>query len=169
MNVERIEPGEGQESVWDYPRPPRLERSADQIRVVDSGRTIADSRSTFRVLETSHPPVYYIPPTDIDFSCLVESDHGTFCEWKGHAHYFSLQRPDAHGVIRSITNVAWTYPQPTAKFSEIAHYVAFYPSKVEACYVNEERVQPQPGDFYGGWMNSRIVGPIKGGPGTMGW
>jgi len=160
----RVEPGPGQESVWDYPRPPRLERSDDHVTVVLGGVTIADSRRALRVLETSSPPVYYIPPGDITGGVLVPSDRTTFCEWKGDASYY-----DVSAAGRTERAAAWHYPAPTAPFAAIAGHVAFYPGRMEACTVNGEQVRPQPGDYYGGWITSGIVGPFKGDPGTSGW
>ena len=159
----RIPPAPGQESVWDYPRPPRLEASDRHIRVVFNGQTIADSRRSQRVLETSHPPVYYIPPEDVALEYLEPTPRSTFCEWKGNAAYLTLTVGDQRA-----DNVAWYYPQPTATFADIKDYLAFYPSRVEA-YVDGERVQSQAGDFYGGWITVDIVGPFKGGLGTWGW
>ncbi len=164
MKQQRIEPGPGQESVWDYPRPPRLEPCAAKIQIVHDGITIAETDASFRVLETSHPPVYYLPPESIRMDLLQAADHGSFCEWKGHAHYYSLVLPD-----RMIPNVAWSYKTPTPRFESIAGYLAFYPSKLDACFVDGERVQSQVGDFYGGWITKNIVGPFKGGAGTWGW
>jgi uncharacterized protein (DUF427 family) len=161
---QRIEPQPGQESVWDYPRPPRLEPSQQQIQVVFNGITLADSRVTYRVLETSHPPVYYIPIADIRTEYLQPTAKQSYCEWKGVAHYYTITVGD-----RTEVNAAWYYPQPTPDFEAIANYVAFYPSRMEACFVDGERVTAQAGDFYGGWITSAIVGPFKGGTGTWGW
>ena len=162
--VQPAETRPGQESVWDYPRPPRLEDSERHIQVIFNGVTIADTRRAKRVLETSHPPVYYIPPEDIAMDYLSATDRATFCEWKGSASYYSVAVGD-----KRVANAAWFYPQPSASFAPLANYVAFYPSKMEACLVDGERVQAQPGDFYGGWITSEIVGPFKGDPGTGGW
>ena len=164
MAPERIEPNRGQESVWDYPRPPIVEPCQAEVRVIVDQIEIAASDRAFRVLETSHPPVYYFPPEAVRMDMMKVSAHGTFCEWKGHAHYFSLVLAD-----RTIPDVAWAYKSPTDRFSEIAGYLAFYPSKVDACFVDEEQVVPQEGDFYGGWITSKIIGPFKGAPGTIGW
>jgi uncharacterized protein (DUF427 family) len=165
MRGRRIAPGPGQESVWDYPRPPRLEPCDALIEIfINNGEKLAESRNSFRVLETSHPPVHYLPPESIRMDRLHESNHGSFCEWKGHATYYSLQLSD-----RVVPNVAWCYKTPSSRFSEIAGYLAFYPSKMEACYVDGVRVRAQEGDFYGGWITPNIVGPFKGGPGTLGW
>jgi uncharacterized protein (DUF427 family) len=160
----RITPGPGQESVWDYPRPPRLEDSTRHIRVVFNGVVIADSRRTKRVLETSHPPTYYIPPEDVQMQCFQPVPRSTICEWKGAAVYFTVAVGE-----QVAEQVAWAYPQPTEAFESIANYIALYPSRMEACYVDDELVQSQPGDFYGGWITSDIVGPFKGDPGTWGW
>lgn len=164
MSRERIIPGPGQESVWDYPRPPRLEESSRHIQVVLNGVVIADTRQAKRVLETSHPPVYYIPPADIRLEYLRQTRRSTFCEWKGQASYYTAAVGD-----RRVEEAAWFYPNPTPAFAGIKDYVAFYPSKMDACYVDDEQVTPQPGDFYGGWITSQIVGPFKGGAGTWGW
>ena len=164
MKQQRIEPGSGQESVWDYPRPPRVEKTTRHVTIVFNGEVIADTRRAWRVLETSHPPVYYIPQEDIRMECLTEAGRRTWCEWKGQASYYDLS------VGRRRTErAAWFYPNPTSGYEAIQGHVAFYPGKMDACYVDGERVQAQPGDFYGGWITSEIVGPYKGGPGTVGW
>lgn len=159
-----IPPGPGQESVWDYPRPPRLEDSTRHIRIVFNDTVIAESRRTKRVLETSHPPVYYLPPEDVQMAYFQPTPRSTFCEWKGQAAYYTLVVGD-----RRVEQGAWYYPQPTEAFLSLAHYIAVYPGKMDACYVDDERVQAQPGDFYGGWITQDIVGPFKGGQGTWGW
>ena len=161
---QRIEPQPGQESVWDYPRPPRLERSDKHIKIVVNDIAIADSKNTYRVLETSHPPSYYIPPSDLKSEYLKPSNHQSFCEWKGLASYYDLVVED-----RIISNAGWYYPHPNEDFAPIMNYVAFYPSKMDACYVDGELVQAQAGDFYGGWVTKDIVGPFKGGIGSWGW
>lgn len=161
----RIEPKEGQESVWDYPRPPRVEASNKRIRIVFNGETIADSTATFRVLETSHPPAYYIPQSDVKMEYLTSTPRRTMCEFKGQASYFTITVGD-----RSEANVAWVYNNPSNKnFEPIKGYIAVYPSRMDACYVDDEQVTAQEGDFYGGWITSDIVGPFKGGAGTWGW
>lgn len=162
--VGRIEPEPGQESVWDYPRPPRLEAVDKRVRVVFNGVTIADSDRPQRVLETSHPPVYYIPPEDIQMDYLTLTPRSSWCEWKGQAGYYTLTVGD-----RTAENAAWFYAAPTLAFAAIKDYVAFYASRMDACFVNDEQVQAQPGDFYGGWITRDIVGPFKGGMGTWGW
>jgi uncharacterized protein (DUF427 family) len=164
IRTRNLEPGDQRESVWDYPRPPRLEKSAARLRVIFAGETIADTIAGYRVLETSHPPVYYIPPDDIA-QRLVESAPGSsWCEFKGDARYWSLNVAE-----RRANKAAWSYAAPTAGFQPISGYLAFYASRVDECWVNEELVQAQDGDFYGGWITSRIVGPFKGAPGTKGW
>lgn len=152
------------ESVWDYPRPPRLEAVHVRVRVVFGQRTIADSRHAYRVLETSHPPVYYLPPADIEAHCIEPAPGRSFCEFKGHAAYWNV-RVHPHRALRA----AWSYPDPTPAFRPLAGYLAFYPSRMDACFVNDEPVVAQHGDFYGGWITANIRGPFKGGPGTLGW
>jgi uncharacterized protein (DUF427 family) len=154
----------GQESVWDYPRPPRLEPVPERLRVIFDGVTIADTVRSWRVLETSHPPSYYLHPDDILPGALVPAGGGSLCEWKGRATYF-----DVVGPRRRAEHVAWAYPRPTAAFAPLAGHVAFYAGPMDACLVGEERVTPQPGGFYGGWITRGILGPFKGEPGTMGW
>lgn len=164
FSSKRIEPQPGQESVWDYPRPPRLESSTKTIQVIFNKIAIAESKNTYRVLETSHPPVYYIPPEDIQMEYCFKTEHQSYCEWKGIANYYTLKVGD-----RSEVNVGWFYPQPTLNFEPIRNYIAFYPSRMDACFVDGEKVQSQPGDFYGGWITKDIVGPFKGSVGTWGW
>ena len=163
--VKPIKPGPGQESVWDYPRPPRLESWPETVRVEFGGEVIASSDHSLRMLETSHPPVFYIPPKDVKLDYLVPSGSGsTFCEWKGMAKYYDIVVND-----RVAATAAWAYPQPVAKYAGLRGYLAFYSNRVDACFVGKEQVQPQEGDFYGGWITSMIVGPFKGAPGTRGW
>jgi uncharacterized protein (DUF427 family) len=164
MPAARIEPGPGQESVWDYPRPPRLESSDKHIQIKFNGVMIADTHRAKRVLETSHPPVYYIPLEDMQQEYLQQTSRSTFCEWKGSASYYTISVGD-----QVAENAAWFYSNPTVAFADIQNDVAVYPSRMEACYVNGETVQSQPGDFYGGWITQDIVGPFKGGMGTWGW
>ena len=159
-----IEPKPGEESVWGYPRPPRLERVEKPIQIVFSGTLIVDAPVGFRVLETSHPPVYYIPPGDIKMEYLTPTDRTTFCEWKGRARYYTVTVGE-----RSAPNAAWTYSSPLAGYVPLADHVAFYASRMDVCLVDGERVQAQEGDFYGGWITRNIVGPFKGGPRTVGW
>lgn len=164
MKPQRIEPNPGQESVWDYPRPPIWQDTCKHLQVIFNSVTIADTRRAKRVLETSHPPVYYIPPEDIKMEYLVKTSHSSFCEWKGRACYYNIVVGEKQAV-----NAAWFYPNPTPAFASIKDYVAFYASLMDACYVDGEKVEPQPGDFYGGWITKDIVGPFKGGAGTWGW
>jgi uncharacterized protein (DUF427 family) len=157
-------PGPGQESVWDYPRPPRVEDFAGRIRVVFNETTVVDSVRAKRVLETSHPPVYYVPPEDILPGALERVTGQSWCEWKGRAQYFDV----VSGTARAPRS-AWTYPTTTPPFAELAGWVAFFAGPMDACYVNDELARPQPGGFYGGWITNQIVGPFKGAPGTEGW
>ena len=162
MRPRPVTPRLGQESVWEYPRPPRLEACEKHIRVVFNGAMIADTRRARRVLETSHPPNYYIPRDDIDVDRLVRVPGTSLCEWKGQAVYYDV----VSGEKRA-ERAAWGYPDPTASFAAIKDHLAFYAGPMDACYVDDERVVPQPGGFYGGWITSEIVGPFKGEPGTM--
>lgn len=153
----RIIPAAGQESVWDYPRPPRVEDSAKKIEVFFNGLKLAETTRAKRVLETSHPPVYYIPPEDVQMQYLRPTTRLTFCEWKGQASYYTIQVGE-----KIAPNAAWYYPQPVFEFEVIRNYIAFYPGRMEACFVDGERVKAQPSDFYGGWITADIVGPFKG-------
>lgn len=159
-----VNPGPGQESVWDYPRPPRVESVAKRLCVEFGGMVLADTSKGLRVIETSSPPVYYFPLEDVVLTYLEQTRQSTFCEWKGVAHYWSIQVQD-----RVATHGAWSYPDPTPGYEIIRNYVAFYPSLMEACYVGDELATPQAGDFYGGWITPEITGPFKGEPGTEGW
>jgi uncharacterized protein (DUF427 family) len=150
--------------VWDYPRPPRVEAVAERLRVVIDGEVVADTTRGFRVLETAGAPVYYFPPSDVRMDRLAASPHGSYCEWKGMAAYVTYVGP-----TRRIGEVAWSYETPTAGYEAIAGHLAFYAGRVDEAWVGDERATPQPGGFYGGWVTSRIVGPIKGEPGTEGW
>lgn len=172
MRPTPIPPGPGQESVWDYPRPPRLEETSKHIQIIFNGVTIVDTHRAKRVLETSHPPTYYIPPEDIKMEYLIATQRGSFCEWKGQARYFTVKVGESQEdgrAERTATDVAWSYPNPTPTFATIKDHVAFYAHAMDACYVDGEKAQPQPGNFYGGWVTSDIVGPFKGEPGTWGW
>ncbi|MFN3385839.1 MAG: DUF427 domain-containing protein [Candidatus Thermochlorobacter sp.] len=152
------------ESVWDYPRPPRLEPTARRLCVVFAGKTIADTTKGLRILETSHPPTYYIPISDIDMNCLKASTHRSWCEFKGAAMYWDLEVDN-----RLSLNAAWSYPNPMPNYTALKDHIAFYASRVDACYVDDEKVSAQEGDFYGGWITSDLIGPFKGGKGTWGW
>lgn len=152
------------ESVWDYPRPPRVERCAARIRVIFNEVVIADTVDAWRVLETSHPPTYYLPIADVRMEHLTRTTRSTFCEFKGSASYWTIRVGE-----RSAANAAWSYANPSSDYEAIRDHLAFYASRMDACYVNEERVQAQEGDFYGGWITRNIRGPFKGGPSTLGW
>jgi uncharacterized protein (DUF427 family) len=160
----RIEPGPGQESVWDYPRPPRVEPVPEPVRVIVEGVTLADSTRAVRVLETAGAPVYYVPPGDVRMDLLQATEHRTTCEFKGEASYWSINLPG-----RSVPNAAWAYMDPRPGYEVIRGYLAFYAWAVDEAWVGDERATPQPGRFYGGWVTSRVVGPFKGDAGTSGW
>jgi uncharacterized protein (DUF427 family) len=152
------------ESVWDYPRPPRVERAPRRVSVVHAGVVVVDSERCWRVLETSHPPVYYVPADDIARGALERGAGRSLCEFKGVATYWDLVA--GGGRVRQ---VGWSYEDPAPGYAELAGAVAFYPSRVDECRVGGEVVRAQEGDFYGGWITADIAGPFKGGPGTMGW
>jgi uncharacterized protein (DUF427 family) len=162
----RREPaGEGQESVWDYPRPPACVPSSKLVIVRADARVIAETSKAWRVLETSHPPTWYLPPADVSAGVLRPSDaRSTVCEWKGAATYWDLHVP--HGPV--LKAAAWSYEQPSPGFADIAGYLAFSPARLD-CSVDGEAVRPQEGGFYAGWITDDVVGPFKGGPGTLGW
>lgn len=162
--VERVPPGPGQESVWDYPRPPRCEPVRRHIQVIFAGVMIAETRRAVRVLETSHPPVYYIPPADIAMDHLEPSPKRAFCEWKGTAHYYTVKTGG-----RAVRDAAYAYEDPEPGFERIMDYVAFYAGPMDACLVDGEKVTPQPGRFYGGWITKDVVGPFKGAAGSEFW
>ncbi len=162
MKPTPIEPGPGQESVWDYPRPPRVEDFSKHIEVVFNDIKIVDTWEAKRVLETSHPPVYYIPPKDIRMEYLIEMTGTSLCEWKGRANYYTVVVAD-----KRAERAAWYYPDPKPAYAVIKDHIAFYPALMDACYIDGERVRPQPGGFYGGWITSNIVGPFKGAPGGL--
>lgn len=164
MPVQREIPGPGRESVWDYPRPPRVESSAERVQIRFGGELIADSTRTLRVLETSHPPTYYVPVSDVVAGTLREASGSSWCEFKGAAAYFDVVVGDA--VARS---AAWTYPDPTSGFTALVDHIAVMPAAMDECRVGDEVVLPQEGGFYGGWITSRVVGPFKGGPGSRFW
>lgn len=159
-----IIPGPGQESVWDYPRPPKLEETSSQIKIEFGGKMILETKRAKRVLETSHPPVYYFPKSDIQTEFLRTAVGTTFCEWKGVASYYDIEVGNNY-----VSKAAWCYTKPTRAFEGIKDYIAFYPSKMDRCDIDDELIVPQPGDFYGGWITSNIVGPFKGEPGTGFW
>jgi uncharacterized protein (DUF427 family) len=153
------------ENVWDYPRPPRVEPSARAVRIVLGGVQIAASSRALRVLETSHPPVLYVPVADVvDGALHPAATRRTLCEWKGWATYWDVH---GGGVVRPAA--AWSYPEPVAAFAALRDHVAFYPGRMDACFLGDERVRAQEGDFYGGWITADLQGPFKGGRGTLGW
>jgi uncharacterized protein (DUF427 family) len=169
-NVERVRPaavvvpGPEQESVWDYPRPPRVEPVAARVRVEFESLAIADTMRALRVCETSSPPCYYVPRADILMAHLEPSERTSFCEWKGLASYWSVRVG-----ARFAKDAAWSYPDPDEGFEAIRDYVAFYPRRMDGCWVGPDRVTPQPGFYYGGWVTPNLVGPFKGIPGSEGW
>jgi uncharacterized protein (DUF427 family) len=157
-------PREGQESVWDYPRPPRVEPTAESLEVWLGGVRIAASVRSLRVLETSHPPSYYLPADDFAPDALRATEGASWCEFKGEATYF-----DVHGGDVVAPRAAWTYPRPSPGFEVIAGLVAVMPGAMDRCTVDGEVVRAQEGGFYGGWITSRVAGPFKGVPGSWGW
>lgn len=152
------------ENVWDYPRPPRLEPVPARVRIVFAGRAVAATEAAWRVLETSHPPTYYLPRDAFSCDILPGRRRRSICEWKGAASYWSFA---ADG--REAEDCAWSYPEPTSAFAPIRDHLAVYPSLMDACTVGDMAVRAQPGDFYGGWITPDLVGPFKGAPGTSGW
>ena len=164
LRPHRDPPAPGQESVWDFPRPARIEPVASNLRVVFAGRVVAETRNGFRAIETSHPPSYYFPPDDVETALLVPASRRTLCEWKGGAVYHDL-------VVegRRADEAAWCYRQPTPDFAAVAGYFAFYPGRVDACFIDGEQVSAQEGNFYGGWITRFLSGPFKGPPGTQFW
>ena len=150
--------------MWAYPRPPRLEPEPRRLRVTFAGLVIADTRRGLRVLETSHPPNYYLPVDDVAPGALERCDHTSCCEFKGQAHYYTVA---AGG--RAAPDAAWGYDHPNPGYEPLAGLVAFYPRRMDACWVDDERVAAQPGGFYGGWITGDVVGPFKGASGTSGW
>ncbi|WP_271077518.1 DUF427 domain-containing protein [Aurantiacibacter sp. MUD61] len=156
--------GPGQESVWNYPRPAVAELTDARIVIEHNGLTIADTTNAVRVLETSHPPNYYIPPADIAEGALRRAAGSSYCEWKGAAKYWDVVARDD-----LLERVGWSYPNPTEGFRLLRDFVAFYAAPFDRCLVNGEEVRPQPGEFYGGWITNNIVGPFKGVPGSRFW
>jgi uncharacterized protein (DUF427 family) len=154
----------GQESVWDYPRPPRVEASSETVEITLGGRIVARSQRAVRVLETSHPPVYYLPAEDFVDGALRPAPGASWCEYKGEAAYLDLVSGDV-----TATGAGWTYPSPSRGFEQLVGMVAIYPAKADEVTVAGEVVGPQAGGFYGGWITDRVVGPFKGVPGSTGW
>ncbi len=162
--AEIVIPASWQESVWDYPRPPRVEPTSRHLWVEFAGVVIAESRRAYRVLETANPPVYYLPPDDVGEQYLIKSMQTALCEWKGVSRYWSVAVGD-----RMAENAAWSYPDPWQEYELIRNHIAFNASKMDGCFVDGIRVTPQPGNYYGGWITPDIAGPFKGGPGTRRW
>ena len=162
--VTPVIPGPGQESVWDYPRPPRVEATTDRIRIRLGGELIVDTTDAVRVLETSHPPVYYLPRSAFPEGALLPAAGASFCEFKGGARYLTVR-----GGTAEAERSAWFYPSPNPGYEQLVDRVAVYQSAMDQCEVAGEVVTAQAGDFYGGWITSRVVGPFKGEPGTLGW
>ncbi len=156
--------GPGQESVWDYPRPPRLESTGELVEVRIGERCVAQTNRALRVLETSHPPTYYLPRSAFVDGSLEPVSGTSFCEWKGRAAYFDVLGGDVRAGA-----AAWTYPAPSPGFEALVDHVAVMPGEMDLCLVDGERVRPQEGGFYGGWITDRVVGPFKGGPGSQWW
>jgi len=161
---ESPEQTQARESVWDYPRPPKVEPTTKRIHVQFAEEVVADTHRALRVLETSHPPVYYIPRADIREDLLLPGSRHTFCEFKGLTSYWTLRVRDKLSV-----NASWSYESPSPGYEAIRGHLAFYVARVDACFVDDERVQAQPGEFYGGWVTSDIIGPFKGEPGSETW
>lgn len=151
------------ENVQDFPRPPALEPVSQTIRVLLGHESVAETSRAFRVLETHHAPTYYLPPEDVA-AALTPARGRSFCEWKGVASYWDVTMNS-----RTAPRAAWSYAQPTERFSCIAGFLAFYADAMDACFVGDERVIAQPGSFYGGWITANLRGRIKGAPGTEGW
>lgn len=156
-------PSPGQESVWDYPRPPRLMADPRRVLVCVQGKVLADSCSAIRIMETASPPAFYLPSKDVNVSRLTPMDRASVCEWKGTARYWQWE-----GAEKQDEPVAWAYPHPYPEYEPIAGYFSFYPGRIE-CYVQHELVRTQPGGLYGGWITKELVGPFKGPPGTEHW
>jgi uncharacterized protein (DUF427 family) len=161
---DRIVPATGQESVWDYPRPPRIEPTSERVVVRFGGEVVVDTTSAVRVLETSHPPVYYLPRAAFGAGMLLPSAGLSYCEFKGEAHYLSVA---AGGDL--VEAAAWFYPEPQAGYEQLRDYVSLYPARMDAVLVDGELVDAQAGGFYGGWITSRVVGPFKGEQGSENW
>jgi uncharacterized protein (DUF427 family) len=152
------------ENVWDYPRPPRIEAVRERVRIVLGGEVVADTAAAWRVLETSHPPTYYLPPDAFAPGALRPSARRSMCEWKGVAEYWTVA-----GGGRVERDAGWSYPDPPPEYAALRDHVAVYAGRMDACTVGDEVVVPQPGGFYGGWITRNLTGPFKGGPGSIGW
>lgn len=158
------QPGPGQESVWDYPRPPRIEPVARTVRIVHQDVALATTDRAIRVVETSNAPAIYLPQEDIEMAHVEVGEGESVCEWKGIARYWNVRV--GSNVVQ---NAGWDYPDPYEPYDELLGYISFYASRLHACFVGDEQATPQPGEFYGGWVTSRITGPIKGVPGSEHW
>ena len=156
-------PGPGEESVWDYPRPPCLAPEARRVEIRLGSAVVAESRSALRLLETASPPTVYVPPDDVDWSLLRESEGGSHCEWKGLARYWHVESGE-----KTALNAGWSYPDPYPEYADLADHLAVYPGRL-SCFLGGVKVLPQPGEFYGGWVTPEIKGPFKGETGTGGW
>jgi len=163
-HLARLPTAAGQESVWDYPRPPRVVRDSREVVVVLGGAEVCRTRGGLRVLETSHPPTWYLPEQDWAAGALRPAAGSSFCEYKGVASYLTVV-----GGGRIADRAAWTYPDPLPAYEVLRGGVAVYPAAMDLCTVAGEPVRPQDGGFYGGWVTADVVGPLKGGPGTSGW
>jgi len=161
-------PATGQRSVWDFPRPPAVEVEPKRVSAIFAGLEIAASSRCVRVLETSHPPVFFFPPEDVRTDLLERSERASFCEWKGRAVYYDLVVKTEDGMRRA-SDVGFHYPVPPAWFVAHARWISFYAGPLDACYVGDERAEAQPGGFYSGWVTSGYAGPFKGVPGSAGW
>jgi uncharacterized protein (DUF427 family) len=154
----------GQESVWSYPRPPRAEPITRHLQIIHRDIIVADANRAVRTLETSHPPTYYLSPDNVNLDLLKPSNRRSFCEWKGDAIYF-----DVLVAGERLRDVAWAYPDPSQDFAGLKDFIAFYAAPFDGCFVDGERVTPQPGGFYGGWITADLAGPFKGVPGSNFW
>lgn len=162
--IRPVVPNPNQESVWDYPRPPRLEPTPKHLQVIFNGVIIAETKRALRLLETSHPPSYYFPPEEVKLEYFQAVARHTFCEFKGAASYYTIS---VNG--KTAVNAAWYYAHPTPNYAALTNYIAFYPALMDACYADGELARPQDGGFYGGWITHDVVGPFKGSPGTEWW
>ncbi|MEB3322648.1 MAG: DUF427 domain-containing protein [Synechococcaceae cyanobacterium] len=156
--------GDGRERVRDYPRPPALVPCTRHVRVEALGRVLADSHRSLRVLETFHPPTFYLPPEAVDRTLLEPAGGGSLCEWKGRARYFDVVAERGGAGERRLRRAVWQYPHPTPAYAALAGWFAVYPARMDGCWVDGERVRPQPGGFYGGWITADVEGPFKGDP-----
>jgi uncharacterized protein (DUF427 family) len=151
-------------AVAHFPRPPTIEREPRRIRILLGGQTIVDTNAAWRILETTHPPTYYLPATAFIPGALIPGRRTSFCEWKGTAQFFSVT---AGG--RTEPDAAWYYADPSPAYAALRGHIAVYAGRMDACFIDDEQVTPQPGGFYGGWITSDLEGPFKGAPGTEFW